>query len=92
MSAKVFLRHLNNMSTFNLLQDKLTRLNDTYLVSIDNRKAKGVRISSKYCFLPMTTERIECTHSRTIDKVSFLIGMKRKLTSIEKLNQFLSDV
>jgi len=35
MSAKIFLRHLNNMSTFNLLQDKLSRLNDTYLVSYE---------------------------------------------------------
>lgn len=31
MSAKIFLRRLNDMSTFNLLQDKLSRLNDTYL-------------------------------------------------------------
>ncbi|CAF3871658.1 unnamed protein product [Rotaria magnacalcarata] len=31
MAAKVFLRRLNDMSTFNLLQDKLSRLNDTYL-------------------------------------------------------------
>lgn len=36
MSAKVFLRHLNDMSTFNLLQDKLSRLNSTYLVSTKN--------------------------------------------------------
>ena len=34
MSAKIFLRRLNDMSTFNLLQDKLSRLNDTYLVSV----------------------------------------------------------
>ncbi|CAF0764934.1 unnamed protein product [Adineta steineri] len=31
MSTKVFLRRLNDMGTFNLLQDKLSRLNDTYL-------------------------------------------------------------
>ncbi len=34
MSAKIFLRRLTDMSTFNTLQDKLTRLNDTYLVSL----------------------------------------------------------
>jgi hypothetical protein len=34
MSAKIFLRRLTDMSTFNTLQDKLTRLNNTYLVSI----------------------------------------------------------
>ena len=33
MSTKIFLRRLTDMSTFNLLQDKLSRLNDTYLVS-----------------------------------------------------------
>jgi hypothetical protein len=33
MSAKFFLRRLNDMSTFNLLQDKLARLNDTYLLN-----------------------------------------------------------
>ncbi|UJR34126.1 hypothetical protein I4U23_021533 [Adineta vaga] len=33
MSTKIFLRHLNNMGTFNLLQDKLSRLNDTYLTN-----------------------------------------------------------
>ena len=32
MSAKVFLRRLTDMSTFNTLQEKLSRLNDTYLV------------------------------------------------------------
>lgn len=44
MSAKVFLRRLNDMSTFNLLQDKLSRLNDTYFVSIksDNSKNGGI--------------------------------------------------
>jgi len=31
MSTKVFLRRLTDMSTFNLLQDKLNRLNNTYL-------------------------------------------------------------
>jgi hypothetical protein len=34
MSAKIFLRRLTDMSTFDTLQDKLSRLNDTYLVSI----------------------------------------------------------
>jgi len=36
MSAKIFLRRLTDMSTFDTLQDKLSRLNDTYLVSIAN--------------------------------------------------------
>jgi hypothetical protein len=43
MTAKVFLRRLNDMSTFSLLQDKLSRFNDTYLVSNNNRN-----ILSKY--------------------------------------------
>ena len=34
MSAKIFLRRLTDMSTFNTLQDKLTRLNDSYLVNL----------------------------------------------------------
>jgi hypothetical protein len=34
MSTKIFLRRLNDMGTFNLLQDKLSRLDDTYLVSM----------------------------------------------------------
>jgi len=34
MSAKIFLRRLTDMSTFTTLQDKLSRLNDTYLVSV----------------------------------------------------------
>jgi len=33
MSAKIFLRRLTDLSTFNTLQDKLSRLNDTYLVN-----------------------------------------------------------
>jgi hypothetical protein len=36
MAARSFLRRLNDMSTFNLLQDKLSRLNDTYVVSDNN--------------------------------------------------------
>ncbi|CAF0772828.1 unnamed protein product [Rotaria sordida] len=33
MSAKIFLRRLNDMSSFNLLQDKLSRFNDTYTLN-----------------------------------------------------------
>ena len=41
MSAKIFLRRLNDMGTFDLLQDKLSRFNDTYLVSINNLPING---------------------------------------------------
>lgn len=33
MSAKIFLRRLTDIASFDTLQDKLHRLNDTYLVS-----------------------------------------------------------
>ncbi|CAF3508190.1 unnamed protein product [Rotaria sp. Silwood1] len=45
MSARIFLRRLNDMSTFNLLQDKLSRFNDTYsLNSCDTNVSRCIDI------------------------------------------------
>ncbi|CAF0750238.1 unnamed protein product [Adineta ricciae] len=45
MSAKIFLRRLTDIASFDTLQDKLSRLNDTYLVnSIDTNVSRCIDI------------------------------------------------
>lgn len=66
MSTKIFLRRLSDMGTFNLLQDKLSRLNDTYLVSVINNNRRNPSTFDKGTYGVIATLVKECLYSKVV--------------------------